>query len=302
MYKNPYRKAFAYALFCVLLTTAMSCAKKYEYIEVIKESNLLSKGFHEKRKEPEKIVAVNDSAAFIKAYEKFCISELVAEKMKKKGLDVNLVSTPLYFKLYDRNGKEVEPVSYSTLEKTKNRIARLSIDNTETAVEHKVTIDSTTIHNLSHLFSFKKDEFSPRGITWVMPKSIYNFSDGIGSGYLYCYFMSDENGVSNFRLTMQYYGEEWLFFHKCLFAIDGNAYEFVPYKVERDHESFFIWEWFDEQINTQEEIDLIRAIASAKHAKVKFVGKYSDVRNISKDQIECLQHTVDLYIAMGGQL
>lgn len=160
-------------------------------------------------------------------------------------------------------------------------------------------LDSIKIKELSPLFSLQKDEFDPKGLTWVQPKNrpLYANKNGI-----YCYFQKNDDGISNFRLRIQYYGEKWLFIEKYQFSIDGKAYEFVPLIVKRDHDGD-VWEWCDEQIKYPDEIKLIKALANAKEAKIKFVGRqYYNIKPISKKQINTIKETLDFYTAMGGKL
>ena len=46
--------------------------------------------------------------------------------------------------------------------------------------------------------------------------------------------MKNIDGVSNFRLRIQYYSDDWLFIRKYQFSIDNKAYEFIPNNVETD--------------------------------------------------------------------
>lgn len=93
------------------------------------------------------------------------------------------------------------------------------------------------------------------------------------------------------------------FFYKCQFSIDGKAYEFIPQKTETDNGDGYIWEWFDEPIMTSEEVSLVKALASAKNAKIKFIGRqYYDIKQIPKSELESIKNTIDLYIAMGGEI
>ena len=101
---------------------------------------------------------------------------------------------------------------------------------------------------------------------------------------------------------MQYYSDEWLFFNRVQFSIDGKAYEYVPLNTETDNgDGGYIWEWFDESI-TNSDKDLISALSNAKSAKMKLIGRqYFDIRTISKDQIKNIKRTLDLYKEMGGK-
>jgi hypothetical protein len=116
--------------------------------------------------------------------------------------------------------------------------------------------------------------------------------------------MKDIDGVSNFRLRIQYYSDDWLFIRKYQFSIDNKAYEFIPNNVETDSgNGGYIWEWCDENIHSNNDIELIKALSNAKTAKIKFIGRqYHDIKTISQKQIKGIKDAVNLYLAMGGSL
>lgn len=91
-------------------------------------------------------------------------------------------------------------------------------------------------------------------------------------------------------------------FNKVQFSIDGNAYEYIPNNTETDNrDGGMIWEWFDENLSVKDK-NLIEAIANAKNAKMKFIGRqYYDIKTISQQQILDIKRALDLYRAMGGK-
>ncbi|TWV95131.1 hypothetical protein [Chitinophaga pinensis] len=101
---------------------------------------------------------------------------------------------------------------------------------------------------------------------------------------------------------MQYYSDEWLFFHQVKFSIDSKAYEYTPIDTETDSgDGGYVWEWFDESVSTSDK-ELIEALANAKSAKMKLIGqKYYDTKTISIGQLNAIKQTLELYKAMGGQ-
>lgn len=292
-------------LFLILLSLGVSsCNKSYKYIEIVKEKSLFANYYDEKEKEPERISARDDSLAYLKAYQKFCISKKVHKDMTDEGMD--FVSIPIKFSLYNSEGEEVSPyINSATLDSIKNKIMSLKTGIKESLSEAKRKkqnpIDSATVKKLSYLFIFNKDEFDPRELTWIKPKSAPQYTNQNG---IYCYFMKDVNGVSNFRFRIQYYSDDWLFIHKYQFSIDNSAYEFIPNNVETDSgNGGYIWEWCDENIHTNNDIELIKALSNAKSAKIKFIGRqYHDIKTISPKQIKSIRNTIELYTAMGGDL
>lgn len=295
---------YNWGFICVvlLILTITSCDKRYKYIETIKEKDLIGNFYNEEEKEPEEIFAKNDSLAYLEAFEKFCISVEVWKRMAAKGMVFEAI--PMDFALYNEKGEKIHPyIQPETLSQIEERI--MSIEGiTEKSIskaEKQNPIDSSEVKRLSPLFNFKKDEFDPRGVTWIKPKSAPAYTNMNG---IYCYFMMDDNGVSNFRLKIQYHSDDWLFIRKYQFSIDGKAYEFTPNDVERDNgNGGRIWEWCDESIRYGDDIEMLKALSIAKKAKIKFIGnQYHNIRTITQKEIKSIKNTIDLYIAMGGNL
>ncbi|GAB3708723.1 hypothetical protein [Flavobacterium koreense] len=154
-----------------------------------------------------------------------------------------------------------------------------------------IYVDSTIIKKLSPLFKKSIDEFSEDKIAWYTPKSAPKFRNRNG---FYCYF-----SPNNFRLVLQYHKDNWLFFEKCIFLIDGKTYELYPTDVKRDNDSSGITEWFDESISYKNN-DLIVMISDAKSVKIKLVGsQYVDYVNLTNNQIKSIKNTYDYYKALG---
>lgn len=295
--------------FLLLITSCLLCScggnilnKEYQYIEIVKEPNLIGSGYTEKREEPKTISAKNDSIAFTEAVKRFFISQKVYEDMKKKGVAAYL-AIPIDFELINEAHEEVVvSLSPEYIEDLYSRIMGLdtsSSSSESTSKESISSIDSTKIKELSPKFTFKKDEFDPKGLTWIEPKSSPKYSNQNG---IYCYFMRQDDTTSNFRLKIQYYASDWLFIEKIQFSIDDKAYEYNPSKTERDHGGGYIWEWSDEKISYESDKNIIEALANAKSAKMKLIGsQYYKIKNITPAQITSIRESLELYKAMGGK-
>jgi len=304
---TKYRILFLLAL-GIFLT---SCDKSYKYVEKVSEESILG-GTDIKEKDETIIKAKDDSTAYLEAFQKFCISVKVNKDMAQSM--GKTYSTPLSFKLLNDKGeditnttmfanrtqreKEIEEKIFSM----KNSIQD-AVDNNkkEKIDEFKQTakLDSAKIKELKQFFRVRKDEFSTTGKTWYEPKSAPSYTNRNG---LYCYFQTENNMPSNLRFRMQYYSDDWLFFSKVQFSIDGKAYEYIPMDTETDSgDGGHIWEWFDESVSESDK-ELINALVNAKSAKMKLIGKqYFDIRTISQDQIKNIKRTLELYQAMGGK-
>lgn len=285
-------------IFILSLFLFVSCAKKYEYVEEVIEKSMLS-GTKNTLKDPETIRESSDSAAYLKAFEKFCISLKVLQKMIDDGMG-EYAEVPIGFKLYNEKGKDISDITFATKENKEKEIYSSVFGINNGGVENPSTtpiIDSTKINELLPYFNVTKDEFDPDGLTWYKPKSAPKYTNRNG---IYLYYNISKNGTGPLRFRVQYYADDWLFFKKIQFSIDSSAYEYVPRKTETDNGAGYIWEWFDEALNKSDK-ELINALANAKSAKMKFIGrKYYDIKNISKEQITDIKRTVELYKAMGG--
>ncbi|WP_326984110.1 hypothetical protein VUJ46_06070 [Chryseobacterium sp. MYb264] len=281
-----------------LLTTSVliSCKKTYKYVEK-NEKEAISGGIEIVEEEKE-IKAENDTIAYIEAFKKFIVSEKVSNQMRKSN--IRFTSIPLSFKVYDENGNDITNISFKSREKREIELTNLVLESSSYKSEKIDTnkIDSSKIKNLQEYFSKKKDEFSTEDKVWYQPKSAPKYTNQNG---IYCYFQTLNNVPSNLRFRVQYYSDEWLFIKKIQFSIDGKAYEYIPLDLETDSgDGGYIWEWFDESISDPDK-ELIKALAHAKNAKIKFIGRqYYDTKILTKSQIEGIRRTIELYKAMGG--
>lgn len=294
--------------FVVILS---SCEKSYKYVEVVEEKGLLGSAAQVKEKDPKIISAANDSIAYLEAYEDFCISLKVNKDMQETM--GNNYTTPIRFKLLnDKNEDIALLVSMKDKaikeEEIKNKIFALpnSIKETTNKGEEgnaegfkkTATIDSVKVKSLQRYFRVRKDEFSNANRKWYEPTNAPKYTNRNG---IYCYFQTENEMPSNLRFRVQYHAEDWLFFSRIQFSIDGKAFEYIPSDVETDSgNGGHIWEWFDEPL-TSSDRELIEALANAKSAKMKLIGKqYHDIKTLSADQINSIKRTLEMYNAMGG--
>jgi hypothetical protein len=177
----------------------------------------------------------------------------------------------------------------------------LAYDTTAVAVDtggvvltgKRLPVDSSKIKKLKQFFDFKSDEFSEDKTSWTTPKSAPRYRNRNGT---YCYFSPD-----NLRFVFQYHKDDWLFFSKCTFLIDGETFEYTPNEVKRDNDESGITEWFDEGVDISNK-DIIEAFANAKTAKVKLIGdNYVDIIIISKNELLGFKRTLEYYKALGYQ-
>lgn len=283
-----------FLLLMLLLPFIVSCSKMKNYTYT---AYSIDRSGHKDSK-TEVITALSDSLAIIEAYERHFISEQVFYDMQ-----VLLKDTASYrdlgFSLSDETGKDILAVPFVS----RDSIIKSLYD--EIVMPYKVKYESmlaemegnrVKAEKLKPYFSFRKDEFG--GQVWVEPKDAPRHVDVNG---IYCYFMLVDNKPSNLRFKIQYRADDWLFIQSYKFLIDGNTYDYLPGKVERDNASY-IWEWSDTQVSVLSE-SLLNLLSNAKTAKIRFVGsQYHKDKDITAKQIASIKRTLELYYALGGKV
>jgi hypothetical protein len=297
----------------ILLFFLTSCDRKksYKYVEIVDEEGLFG-GTTTKEKDPETIKAASDSTAYLEAYQSFCISLKVNRDMKQSFGTV--YSTPKDFKLYndkgddirntiffsdkDKREKEIEDRIFSMSNTIQESVDRNKKEKVE-SFKQTVSVDSSKIKDLEKYFRKRKDEFSNSNKTWYEPKNAPQYTNRNG---IYLYFQTEDGIPSNLRFRLQYYADDWLFFSRVQFSIDGKAYDYIPSNTETDSgDGGYIWEWFDESVSSSDR-ELINALANAKTAKMKLIGtQYYDIKTISQEQITSFKRTLELYQVLGGR-
>ena len=104
-------KRLFFPLMLLLVTTA--CNKRYTYVEVIRQQQFFG-GTQVATKEEVKIRARSDTAAYLEAYEKFCISYAVYIGMTERYGMPELLDVPLGFRLYNSKGKNISKINFTT--------------------------------------------------------------------------------------------------------------------------------------------------------------------------------------------
>lgn len=157
------------------------------------------------------------------------------------------------------------------------------------------TVDSAKIKDLKSLFTEKKDEFTQT--VWVQPKARPQYRN---QNAVYAYFEKSDNSVNNFRMVVQYAGEEWLFVRSVKFNVDGKTYDYYATKWDRDNDTS-VWEWSDEQVS-KTDLPLLTAIANGKVVKYRLVGdKYHEDKTLSEKYKTSIKNTLNYYSAQGGK-
>ena len=98
-------------LLLIAVLAFTSCQKKYTYVEKVRETSVFG-GSSEKDKDEKVIVAASDTAAYLEAFQKFCISKKVYQDMLVKGMKD--ASVPLSFKLYNEQGIDISDIMFAS--------------------------------------------------------------------------------------------------------------------------------------------------------------------------------------------
>jgi len=139
------------------------------------------------------------------------------------------------------------------------------------------------------------DEF--KKITWFKPISEKNqYGNSI-----YCYFgVEDSGAVMNPRLVIVYYDQDWIFWEKADFLIDGEVIPYIPEERPTTDNNSSVWEISDESIDTALSYTL-NQMFDAKEVKYRLNGR-SGVRdfNLSKSKIKSIEAVIKLHNAMSS--
>lgn len=286
---------------------ALSCNSEqdYTYIEKVEKKGLFS-GVDIEEREPRAFKATTDSAAFVYAYRLYCIATKVYKDMKESGYDSPM---PLDFKVRNADGVDLSDISFSNKESMMDSI-KVSIFSRPNNVEPKVDfkepellVDKEKVASLKPFFKEELDEFSGNKTVWIFPK---NAPRHINKNAIYCYFQTNNDVPSNFRLRVQYNAESWLFFNKVQFLISGEVYDYAPSigtKKEEATNDGTVCEWFDVPVYPDTKMILEELSECNGTAKIKFIGSnLHDIKTITKTQISDIKRAMDYFQAKGGIL
>ncbi|MEA5082083.1 MAG: hypothetical protein VB024_10745 [Dysgonamonadaceae bacterium] len=124
-------------VFIVLLTLSIiSCSKKYQYSEFVKDPMTDSVYIQDS---VQVIKAKNDTLAYLKAYEKYCFSQ----KRSKDMFDVTAKFGPMpdSFSLVNPQGKEISNIEFFSKDTMKTKIAYKVFTGKRTVIEKRYSID-----------------------------------------------------------------------------------------------------------------------------------------------------------------
>lgn len=144
-------------------------------------------------------------------------------------------------------------------------------------------------------FNKRKDEFSGYFIyvSKNAPTTYYK-------SYVYLSFEVISEKAWNLKMQIQYCGADWIFYQRIAINADDNIYSIECTDPTRENTADYVTEyWCDPNPPNS----LLKDLRHAKTAKIKHFGEIKDYsRELSKKELQAIQETIELYIAMGGRI
>jgi hypothetical protein len=178
-----------------------------------------------------------------------------------------------FFVIYSVNTDRPAPEFDIKAEKEKQfdkKAAKIKVDSLEKEI--------SKIKNFSYS---DKDEF--KSVEWIKPKSERKTFDNT----IYAYYGKDSSSVYSPRIVIRYYGEDWIFWKKAVFLIDGKVFNFIPEENPSRDNNSEVWEISDSNL-TDFFIEKFMSFKTAKSVKYRLEGDYSKDFTLSKSKINSI--------------
>ncbi|PWW81845.1 hypothetical protein CR164_08485 [Prosthecochloris marina] len=184
------------------------------------------------------------------------------------------------------------------LDATEKALQKIAAEK-ERVEKEKAEKEAQRLANATNKMRKKYDDI--KGITWYRDKTsprYLNTRTDFGA-----YIGKEKDGAPWLRLKIRYVADEWLFIEKYIIKADDHVYEITESRygeIETDHGGGKIWEWLDRYVGPHE-YSIIKAVADAKDAKIRFVGgQYDKDRVITTREKQALKNILNAYEALGG--
>lgn len=157
---------------------------------------------------------------------------------------------------------------------------------------HRAEADRRTLAALSK----EHDDF--QHVTWYRDHSYPKYAN---SNAFQAYIgKADGGGAPYLRLLLRYSGEDWLFVENFQILADGEQFAVTPgghFAVERDNGEGGVWEWYDADV-TDAELRMLRTVAHANSARLRYTGKYTQDRAITASEKAAVRRVLAAYDAL----
>jgi hypothetical protein len=108
-------------------------------------------------------------------------------------------------------------------------------------------------------------------------------------------YLSIKKGSLNMRIQASYSGKDWIFFDKVILLSENNKYEFSINDPDRKVGSGYVGEYGDDRAPI-ELIDYLRKVVNSESdIEMRYTGKYSFDKKMTKHEKSLLKDTIDLY-------
>lgn len=143
------------------------------------------------------------------------------------------------------------------------------------------------------------DEFE--GVFWYRDKSSPKYTNQNGL-YLYFGLDGDHKIIQPLRIAIQYQANDWIFFEKVAFNIDGEKVEYDPARVRTETDDSGIFEWVDQAMH-EEEFSIISRIIDSKESTIRLYGRTGNVdRKVTETQKKAMSNVLKAYELLGGSV
>lgn len=144
------------------------------------------------------------------------------------------------------------------------------------------------------LTKLKKTHDDVSGITWYHQRY---FTHYVNSNHISLSLGNSEGTQPWLRLTMSYNGEDWIFFENVYLSHDGQTKQifFDDYKEKKtDNGDGGVWEWVEVGVEDNM-ISFLKSFATSTNAKIRFSGKYSETRLLTKNERQGILDIINGY-------
>ncbi|WP_345205885.1 hypothetical protein [Chryseobacterium ginsengisoli] len=227
-----------------------------------------------------------------------CISAQESEDMQKLSSLINKIKSNMdnpstLDSIVVETEKIYKKSNSLTVRNTSKQLIALAVDSKNIRYTSKPIIVNfeSLDKDIQRKYSYKFDKFKDTGFIEVKRASQNKIK-----GYL----VIKENKIM-LRLVTSYSGNEWLFFDKAIFLIDGKNYQYDTPSPRRDISSGArVEETSDLGVN-ENMLTLMNAIANSNsNSKIEYRltgDKYSDAK-LTENEKECIALVLDLYNKM----
>lgn len=151
----------------------------------------------------------------------------------------------------------------------------------------------TTLEPTLKNLRMKKNEFTK--FTWYQDKSSPIYVNK--NGFVLYFGVRDDGYVTDLKLQIQYYAEDWLFIQSYDFIVDTTNFSLYTFdRVDRDNgDGGMIWEWYDTSVG-EDVMKIIKAISKSKKVKIRFNGRqYYKDKTLTRSEITAVNNVLNIY-------